>query len=118
MGVMTIVVVYLTAVVAVFGCIMWFMHIDRVKSNCCKYGWASFNLFKKKIMELDGQWEWDLRFPNSLFHNESKVHAYIYKFNEIGMIMRTPIDFLMAELFVRKYIRKRFNRIYKWGLAE
>jgi hypothetical protein len=39
-------------------------------------------------------------------YNESEIHADIYKFENEGMVMRTPIDYLMSQYYLKQYKKR------------
>jgi len=91
----------------------WFTHIHMVKGICPTYGWTSYKIFKEKFDATD--WDKiDLKYSTGVFkedkdlHVVSKVFSNIIIFNDIGMIMRTPIEYAKAKLYTRKYIKKYY----------
>ena len=109
----------------------WISNISQVKSNQTfldqhNFGFASFEKFKENFDNInwsyDKNWEWSLFYydENSFAECNSKIHADIFMFNHIGMIMKTPIDYWRAIIYVHKYIKEHFKydmkkeKLYQW----
>jgi len=99
-------------------CLEWSSHIDIVKSYTEKYGWSSFKTFKKNFdatewTDMDNDKYYVSRYLNK--NLISKTSQYIFKFNNIGMIMKTPLAFFRARRYIIKY-KKAMNKkeLYKW----
>lgn len=110
----------------------WFSHKSQVKKNQYMseqnmYGKASFDKFRKEFDSV--LWTHDKEFKWSLFYYKensyeciSEIHADIFMFNHIGMIMKTPIDYWKAIRYAHKYIKTHFaddlkrknTKLYKW----
>lgn len=98
----------------------WITHLEMVNKDCDVYGWGSYKKFKEQFDKIE--WECNYYF-NSVFvyhrnyHRnklESKCHANIFKFRNIGMKMRTPLDYYLANRYIKKYIKTQRNCLYKW----
>jgi hypothetical protein len=87
----------------------WLVHISMVKGEDCDYGKGDFKAFKREFDKYN--WSNDGFFENSLFdyHNGSKLHASIYKFNHKGMIMNNPIEYFKSVIHIRRYCKKHFK---------
>lgn len=95
--------------------IPWQVHKSQVKNHCHTYGYANY----QKFIEEMNKHKWEQRgWKDSLFdyQNKSEIHASVFKFEDKGMIMRTPVDYFRASVFIKKYIGETFNKknIIKW----
>jgi len=99
--------------------LIWHSHIDITKYENKKCGWASFKSFKKNFDAA--KWE-DVEDEDDCLceYNGKLLVSCIadlsFKFNNIGMLMRTPISFIRAKLYANKYIKLQLkkNILYKW----
>ena len=77
------------------------VHIDMVKSNCKEYGYGTYDKFvenfkKYELTEMDY-----FRGSFENYHNDSKFHASIIKFNGKGMILGRK-DLKRAQEYCKK----------------
>ncbi len=101
----------LLAVLFVFGFLIfiafWFGRIKMTTEYTNKYGWGSFNKFKKEYNKC--KWSIDANY-NCFYHaksrfdypSDSELHASIIKFNGKGMLL-DPISMLRASSYMRKF---------------
>ncbi len=73
--------------------------------------------YKKFVEEFNKQnWEYDKDFNSFFVYNNyeqiSKVHASIYMFNNIGMLIYNPIDYLRIQKFLNNK-RKEYSKNLK-----
>lgn len=99
--------------------IKWLTHMSMTKDSCDSYGYAGYKSFIKEIESNNGWYR--KHYKLSLFNEDYQrnyIHSDIYKFNFKGMIMRTPLDYLISKLYLRKYIKNKFNvgNVVKWLL--
>jgi hypothetical protein len=112
----------LVATIVVLFISFWFAHIIMVNDNTKVNGWGNYKKFKEQFNKVDWKyedaWKWSL-FSKGKWSWEdgySEIHASIFKFNGIGMKMWNPIDYLLATIYVHRYIRKNYlkDRVHKW----
>lgn len=99
-GIISIVLIILIIFLA-----MYMTHISMVDENCKISGWGNYKQFKKEFIKYE--WEGDIYHKTSVFcyKDNSQCHADIYKFNGIGMKMKTPWDYILTCIYIRKYIK-------------
>ncbi len=112
---MILLLAFLFVVLIASVTVSWYIHILQVKTFCEKYGRASYKSFIREFNKYN--WKDDI-FSKSLFDRDNKsiFHASIIQFNNIGMIMRNPIDWCLVCLYVYNYgknIEKK-KEIYNW----
>lgn len=91
--------------------ISWSIHISQTKDFTEKYGWGNYRKFKYHFNRCD----WDYKYGGErLKAGDCEYGASIIKFKGIGMIMRTPIDWILAEMYVGRYRGKHKRGGYKW----
>lgn len=103
-------------------CIPWLTHRDMVMKNpdIKTYGYADYDKFVKYFDKV--VWSHEKMFPESLFDylGGNKFHASIIQFDGIGMVMKSPFDFMKARAHVKSYIKEHFpnlrtkNTTYRW----
>ena len=84
------------------------VHISQVKKLTKEYGKGDYKTFIKEFEKVDWQLgECDkkslLYFSNGSI--TSMICAGLIKFNEVGMIMKTPIDYWKMCSFLKKYFK-------------
>lgn len=90
----------------------WNVHKRMVEEYAQERGRASYATFLKEFNKYEWSneisygsiWKGSLWAKGS--NDETYIHASIIKFNNIGMIMKTPIDWLQFLLHMRKNSRK------------
>ena len=129
--------VFIDCVIFIVVCLIffgsWICNRNQVKQNQCMaeqnmYGKASFAKFKENFDKTSWvhkrEWKWSLFYEDKKNYtgNTSEIHADIFMFNHIGMIMKTPIDYWKAIRYTHKYIKTHFPedlnkkniKTYKW----
>lgn len=108
-----------TATVLIVGGMITYVeygtHIDQVKQFTKPYGKASYNAFVEEFEKHS--WQQSNVFKNSLFDypNNSEIHASIIKFNGVGMIMKSPIEYWKMWYYMRQYFKnKNIVKEYIW----
>ncbi len=100
------------------GIVGWMVHISQTKCFSERYGWGDYDKFKQHFELCD--WKCVGCEGNYLIADnfDSEYGASIIKFNGIGMLMRTPIDWFLANLYVEEYREGAFGKVekgnYKW----
>jgi hypothetical protein len=99
--------------------IEWFVHIEMTKDNSEYYGWANYDRFISEFNKY--QWDNEKWYGYSLWdrNNDCKIHASIIYFENKGMIMKTPLDWLLVNLHIRKYFKVNIigfknKKLIKW----
>ena len=110
---------------------VWISKISQVKKYLNRdyesYGWASFKKFKNELNKINWEHKKDWKYSLFLYVGDSckldsQIHADIFSFHRIGMIMKTPIDYWRANAYIHKYVKEHFkddlnsknNQLYKW----
>lgn len=95
--------------------IPWNVHTEMTKENTNIHGKSNY---KKFIMEFEKvEWITDDNYKSSYFNSKinSEIHADIFKFNGIGMIMKTPYDYWMVRKYLRNVEKKRNAKLeFDW----
>lgn len=111
-------VVVVVTLIAEFIIVPWSAHKNMTKSFSQKHGKINFKRFVEEFNKNKYNWKYDPNHKTSLFdyNTNSEIHASIIKFNDIGMIMRTPWDYWMTKFYIKKYIKENFdtNQNYNW----
>lgn len=97
----------------------WIIHISQTKCFSKHYGYGSFKDFRKQFQKYN--WSNDNVFRYGLWDRENKCefHASIVKFNDIGMILKNPIDWLLVRIFVFKYVKNNFiEKPFDWSKVK
>lgn len=86
-------------------CSDYVVHIDMVKQHTEMYEYSSFDEFKNQFNKQS----WDTLNSDDLIslNHRSRIYAGIIEFNNIGMIMENPIEYLKAKRFITKYIKNK-----------
>ena len=105
----------------------WGTHVSQVKTFTPKYGYANYRQFRREFDKREGKWTQLEGFDKSLKacdHEvqtlETSIHANIFTFNNIGMIMSNPLYYWLAIWHIRQYIKKNFPktkekiRLHQW----
>jgi hypothetical protein len=113
-------VVWCVALIVTFIVVLfidWLIHVFAVSNSCSIYGWAGFKDFYREFKKYD--WD-DKEWRGYLFDrkNGSRYFAGIIEFNNIGMIMRTPWDWVLVRIFVWRYLRSIKPPRYNWSGKE
>lgn len=98
-----------------FSLVYYTTHIDMTKSRTKIYGYGTYSKFLREFNKYN--WQQGDYFESSLFDgkNNCQIHASIIEFDGIGMIMRTPLDYFLAVMFVRRYIKQLGKiKLYQW----
>lgn len=98
--------------------ISWLVHCDMVKSSVRVKRIKKSSFKELKLMMDITNWEYDPKYPSSLFgkkYYEAYFHASIIEFNGIGYIL-TPLGYLMSRLYQLR-IRKQLPE-YKAYLVQ
>ena len=97
-------------VLSIHTLVPWAAHILSTKYEVFTHVWGSYALFKSKANKC--KWVIDPYAKNCLTTKDykSKLHASIYRFSGVCMIMRTPLDYLLAELYIRMHYKKLLRR--------
>lgn len=115
---MIVLFVVCLVIITIIAIICWGVHISMVKCETSNWGWGSIKNFKKEFNKYTN-WSNEDWGGHSLWDRKSncKIHADIVLFNGIGMIMRTPIDYLLMHLFLRCKIKelKGGQLHYNWN---
>lgn len=106
----------------------YFSHRETTikSSNIDVYDYASYWSFKREF----GKYEWEIynTYDDFIFMVKedkiggvnkaiAKVDRYgVIRFNGKGMVMRTPIDFLLMRIYIAKYLRKQSQARREKGL--
>jgi len=86
-----------------------FTHWDMVKEDgdCKFFKKATYSEIKRKMLSVN--WEYDYKYPGSLFDRKNKhknyFHASIFRFGDVGYLL-TPYGYLRASI-LQKIIRKK-----------
>lgn len=122
---MTGTLIFLAVVMAIISLIFAFWTIADWQSHwamtkgCTKQQWGYGN-HKDFVREFNKhEWKNEGRGGTSLWDRENncQIHAGIYKFNDIGMVLRTPWDFLMIRWFIRNYCKPNPVR-HDWSVEH
>lgn len=90
----------------------WIVHIFTVNSLVNVSGWANYKIFIKEF----NKYNW----TNEYFYGECSLYCMenncrfddgIVYFNNIGMKMITPIDWLLVRLYIKNYVKS--NKLTK-----
>lgn len=95
-----IVILFVNLVILSFWCIPWQVHMEMTKENSKVCGKGNYKKFIEEFEKIN--WIEGTLYKNSYFDygSDSEIHANIFRFNGIGMIMKTPWDYWI----VRKYL--------------
>jgi hypothetical protein len=115
-----LIVLAIVALIVVIAC--WAAHLEMTRSRNYPCGWGTYRTFKREFHKL--KWKANPSWESSLFngedgcgYNDNYLHAAIFKFGGRGMMMRTPWDYILASLLIRKEAKKllykQSNKI-KW----
>jgi hypothetical protein len=106
-----LVVVAIVGLIVVFAC--WISHLEMTRSDRYPCGWGNYRTFKREFYKKE--WKANIAWKSSLFnkdedlygHDHNYLHAGIFKFDGKGMMMRTPWDYILANLLIRKEAKKQ-----------
>ncbi len=104
--------IFLSSWVLVMIVVTWLSHLSMTRNlNMCRrgYGNASFVRFRREFCQHE--WDYSGRELVAVRHEDTTtvdISNGIVKFNNVGMAMRTPLDYVRLYLFVRSYIRRNF----------
>jgi len=120
MGLIIFMLILFTIFITIYEYIEWICHAQTVKEIHKPYGYASFNTFKKHFDAT----EWDADRNNmkyclyKYYHGDciSKTDTYSIRFNDVGMILKSPLSLFRARRYIRKYQKSRIKKeeLYKW----
>ena len=91
----------------------WTTHKDMVRDNTETYGYAGYKEFVREFHKVEWSYreQWgDSLFSQDTFSHEGYYHASIIKFNDRGMIIKNPIEYLRVRKYVKKYIKENFGK--------
>jgi hypothetical protein len=91
-------------------------HVYMVRRHSVRFGYGSFEQFKEQFFKIDS-WTSQSKFDGSFFSDktDSEYHADIICFNNIGMIMNTPLDWFLVKRFMKKFNKEYTKQtLYKW----
>lgn len=120
---MEYVIIALLFLVVVYFVWVWVVHILQTKKYSLGYGWGGYRKFKERFRQTNWErirWEGIKQYEVSSSENFHTIHEVadgVIKFYNVGMVMRTPIDYLLATHYAHKYIRKCLRPQYikyKW----
>ncbi len=92
--------------------VSWVLHLGMTRNlNLCPmgYGTASFGRFRREFCQYE--WGYSGRGLVAIRHENTttiEIGHGIVKFGNVGMAMRTPIDYIRLYLFVKRYIKRNF----------
>ncbi len=115
----SILIIYLSVILLVLILSSWKIHIEMTKESTDRHGWANFDIFKKEFDKY--KWDFDSIYKGSVFNRQKgcQFHAKIIKFNDIGMIMKTPWDWRKANKYLSNYIKENKlqgqEELYDWS---
>lgn len=91
---------------------IWIIDVYITKGDSSKYGWASYQTFKKEY----SKYKWKLThemFTTSLTsesgENRISYITYAVNFSGADMIINNPLGYILTKLFIWKEF-KRFNK--------
>lgn len=116
MGVIFVIIFALVVVYVLWQCIGWLLHADTTCMSRGTYGRASFKEFKEQFEMVDWNYSrgYDALYVEDTM-NGHKFSDFIYpslseiKFNDDRMIMRSPLSYFLAKMYVREYLNKGFH---------
>lgn len=113
LGLSIIIIIVGLIVTIAITLINWSSHITcgRLLSN---FGYATYKHFKHEFSKR----VWAKSIYGNILHSDPKsnIAEYTIEFNGIGMIMKTPWDYLMMKYFIWQFTKKRAN--YKWEIKQ
>lgn len=97
----------------------WLVHVSQVKDSSSVYGWGNYQKFIREFEKCEWDNE-DGEYKYSMWDRErgAKFHASIIEFNNIGMIINNPIDYVRVDMYVKKFYKNKFGvkkkNIHTW----
>lgn len=92
------------------------IHKKMTIENTDQWGYGDFNIFKREFLKRE--WINEEKYRDSFFDRStnSKIHAKIYQFDGIGMVIKEYKDYCEIQDFLekRKIPKKIKVENYKW----